>query len=118
MVSSDFGKLEVSRHFVSGIACAMAGLATAVAASPAPAVCKKSRRFIRSIPLMLAKAGGAPGRGLLLAQIAGAGKPRMASQTLALQPLGARPEGENACERDEPGEWPHHPDRMQQRVAG
>jgi hypothetical protein len=38
MVSSDFGKLDVMRHLVSGIDCAIAGLATAVAASPALAV--------------------------------------------------------------------------------
>jgi hypothetical protein len=40
MVSSDFGKLEVSRHLSSGIACAIAGLATAVAAAARPAACR------------------------------------------------------------------------------
>src|ERR1700674_2262568 len=46
MVSSDFGKLEVHRHFSSGIDCAMAGLATAVAATPTPAALRNSRRFM------------------------------------------------------------------------
>jgi hypothetical protein len=46
-VSSDFGKLEVRRHRVSGVACAIAGLATATAASEVPAVWRNWRRFIR-----------------------------------------------------------------------
>src|SRR5262245_23249491 len=50
MVSSDFGKLDVNRHFNSGIDCATAGAATADAASPAPLALRNSRRFIR-LPL-------------------------------------------------------------------
>jgi hypothetical protein len=49
MVSSDFGKLEVHRHFSSGIDCAIAGIATAVAAVAAPvspAALRNSRRFM------------------------------------------------------------------------
>src|SRR3954469_17332776 len=47
MVSSDFGKLEVNRHLISGEDCAMAGEATvAAAAAPAAETFKKSRRFI------------------------------------------------------------------------
>jgi hypothetical protein len=46
MVSSDFGKLDVRRHFTSGEDCAIAGEATAVAAAPAADTFKKSRRFI------------------------------------------------------------------------
>src|SRR5215470_9838263 len=49
MVSSDFGKLEVQRHFSSGIDCAMAGIASAVAAVAAPvspAAFRNSRRFM------------------------------------------------------------------------
>src|SRR5262245_38676389 len=45
-VSSDFGKLEVSLHLISGEDCAMAGAATAEAASPTPAVLMNSRRFM------------------------------------------------------------------------
>jgi hypothetical protein len=45
-VSSDFGKLEVRRHFTSGEDCAIAGDATAVAAAPAADTFRKSRRFI------------------------------------------------------------------------
>jgi hypothetical protein len=36
-VSSDFGKLEVRRHLISGMDCAIAGAATADAARPRPA---------------------------------------------------------------------------------
>src|SRR5437868_4523727 len=50
MVSSDFGKLEVRRHLISGDDCAMAGEATAVAAAPAAETFKKSRRFIKASP--------------------------------------------------------------------
>src|SRR2546430_17742784 len=50
MVSSDFGKLEVRRHLISGDDCAMAGEATAVAAAPAAETFKKSRRFIQVSP--------------------------------------------------------------------
>src|SRR5215831_10599775 len=53
MVSSDFGKLEVQRHFSSGIDCAMAGMATAeaaVAAPPRPAALRNSRRFMVFLP--------------------------------------------------------------------
>jgi hypothetical protein len=37
MVSSDFGQLVGMRHLTLGDDCAIAGLATAVAASPTPA---------------------------------------------------------------------------------
>jgi hypothetical protein len=47
MVSSDFGKLDVKRHLISGADCAIAGEATAVAAAPAAETFKKSRRFIQ-----------------------------------------------------------------------
>src|SRR5262245_10730 len=47
MVSRDFGKLEVRRHLISGIDWAMAGLASAVAASPTPAARRNSRRFMQ-----------------------------------------------------------------------
>src|SRR6185312_14940893 len=47
MVSSDFGKLEVRRHLISGDDCAIAGEAIAVAAAPAAETFKKSRRFIQ-----------------------------------------------------------------------
>jgi hypothetical protein len=50
MVSSDFGKLEVKRHLISGDDCAIAGEATAVAAAPAAETFKKSRRFIKASP--------------------------------------------------------------------
>src|SRR3977135_3589990 len=46
MVSSDFGKLEVSRHLSSGMPCARAGLATAVAAAASPAALRNCRSFI------------------------------------------------------------------------
>src|SRR3954470_15957299 len=63
-VSSDFGKLEVRRHLISGDDWAMAGAATAVAASPAPAVLMNWRRFMEG-PLGFAfrqgnHAGAAP----------------------------------------------------------
>src|SRR5262249_11663555 len=45
-VSSDFGKLEVRRHLISGRDWAIAGLPTAVAARPATAALSTSRRFI------------------------------------------------------------------------
>jgi hypothetical protein len=50
MVSSDFGKLDVMRHLISGEDCAIAGEATAVAAAPAAETFKKSRRFIQASP--------------------------------------------------------------------
>src|SRR5438132_10715502 len=50
MVSSDFGKLDVMRHLISGEDCAIAGEATAVAAAPAAETFKKSRRFIKASP--------------------------------------------------------------------
>jgi hypothetical protein len=50
MVSSDFGKLDVRRHLISGEDCAIAGEATAVAAAPAAETFKKSRRFIKASP--------------------------------------------------------------------
>src|SRR5258707_14674688 len=49
MVSSDFGKLDVQRHFSSGIDCAMAGMATpvaAVATPVSPVALRNSRRFM------------------------------------------------------------------------
>src|SRR5260370_3501370 len=49
MVSSDFGKLDVQRHFSSGIDCATAGMATPVAAAAtpvSPAALRNSRRFM------------------------------------------------------------------------
>src|SRR5258708_37772672 len=46
MVSSDFGKLEVMRHLISGEDCALAGEATAATAAPVAEPFKKSRRFI------------------------------------------------------------------------
>src|SRR6478672_8619606 len=49
MVSSDFGKLDVRRHLISGDDCAIAGEATAVAAAPAAETFKKSRRFIQAL---------------------------------------------------------------------
>src|SRR5436305_794270 len=51
MVSSDFGKLEVRRHLISGDDCAIAGAATSVVApATAPAV-RNVRRFIVLTPL-------------------------------------------------------------------
>src|SRR5262245_40757828 len=51
-VSSDFGQLAGIRHLISGMDCAIAGLAMAVAASPMPAACKNLRRFIScTLPL-------------------------------------------------------------------
>src|SRR5262249_30877608 len=50
MVSSDFGKLEVSLHLISGVDCAIAGLATALAAATSPAARRNWRRFIKSLP--------------------------------------------------------------------
>src|SRR6266508_4389862 len=63
MVSSDFGKLEVRRHLISGDDCAIAGEATAVAAAPAAETFKKSRRFIqvslrRAFPIFLEQSSG------------------------------------------------------------
>ena len=43
-----FGKLEVRRQLSSGLLWAMAGAATAVAATPMPAPFRKLRRSIRS----------------------------------------------------------------------
>ena len=45
-VSSDFGKLDVMRHLISGEDCAIAGEATAATAAPVAETFKKSRRFI------------------------------------------------------------------------
>src|ERR1700710_313789 len=50
MVASDFGKLDVKRHLISGEDCAIAGEAIAVAAAPAAETFKKSRRFIQAYP--------------------------------------------------------------------
>src|SRR5579884_2992517 len=46
MVSSDFGKLEVSRHLICGADWATAGFAMAAAARPAPAALINCRRFM------------------------------------------------------------------------
>src|ERR1051325_543407 len=64
MVSSDFGKLEVRRHLISGEDCAIAGAAIAVAAAPAADTFTKSRRFIQASPLrvLLEFDGSASGR--------------------------------------------------------
>src|SRR6266567_634753 len=50
MVSSDFGKLDVMRHLISGEDCAIAGEATAATAAPVADTFKKSRRFIQASP--------------------------------------------------------------------
>src|SRR5450631_2999594 len=50
MVSSDFGKLDVMRHLISGEDCAIAGEATVATAAPAADTFKKSRRFIQASP--------------------------------------------------------------------
>src|SRR5260370_17374349 len=66
MVSSDFGKLDVQRHFSSGIDWAMAGMATlvaAVATPVSPAALRNSRRFMvssRRKPLVRAVRDPAP----------------------------------------------------------
>jgi hypothetical protein len=53
VTSSDFGKLEVNRQAISGVLCAMAGIATAVEASPAvPAVIRNYRRFMKFPPVV------------------------------------------------------------------
>ncbi|MEJ0069111.1 MAG: hypothetical protein WDO24_10685 [Pseudomonadota bacterium] len=45
-VSRLFGKLEASRHLISGMVCAIAGAAIVAApAAPSPAVFKKARRL-------------------------------------------------------------------------
>jgi hypothetical protein len=49
-VSRDFGKLDVSRHLISGMDCASAGLATAEAASPTLVALRNSRRFMPVSP--------------------------------------------------------------------
>src|SRR5215468_10557811 len=62
MVSSDFGKLDVQRHFSSGVDCAMAGMATPVAAVAtlvSPAALRNSRRFMVSSEKSLLFAGHA-----------------------------------------------------------
>src|SRR5712692_4464328 len=46
-IVGDFGQLAVSRHFTSGIDCAIAGAATALAARPTPPAFRNSRRFMR-----------------------------------------------------------------------
>src|SRR5215831_14321126 len=46
IVSSDFGQLAGMRHLIVGMDCAIAGAATALAASPTPAVLRNWRRFI------------------------------------------------------------------------
>src|SRR4029077_13712761 len=55
-VSSDFGQLAVMRHLISGADCAIAGAATALAATPRPAAFKNSRRFIPYPPGFLTAA--------------------------------------------------------------
>src|SRR5262249_6344239 len=79
MVSSDFGKLEVQRHFSSGIDCAMAGMATPVAAVAmpvSPAALRNSRRFMGLLPRNLELPGDAARyRGGLLSRTAQEWKP-------------------------------------------
>jgi hypothetical protein len=50
IVSSCLGKLEVKRHFTSGIACAMAGFARLVAIAPParPEIIMSLRRMVVS----------------------------------------------------------------------
>src|SRR5262245_30830488 len=61
-VSSDLGQLAVKRHFTSGMDCAIAGAATAVAARPpAPAVLINFRLDSVVMPVLL---GGPAGFGL------------------------------------------------------
>src|SRR6185295_16852997 len=61
-VSSDLGQLAVRRHFTSGMDCAIAGAATAVAARPpAPAVLMNFRLDSVVMPVLL---GGWPAFGL------------------------------------------------------
>jgi hypothetical protein len=50
MVSSDFGKLEVSRHLISGAPCAIAGAATSVDAPASALPVRNVRRFMMSLP--------------------------------------------------------------------
>jgi hypothetical protein len=58
-VSSDLGKLDVSRHFTSGIDWAIAGLAMVAAAAPAPIVARNCRRFMfLSLEILWRKANG------------------------------------------------------------
>src|SRR3954463_7917286 len=61
MVSSDFGKLDVRRHLISGDDWAIAGEATAVRAAPVADTFKKSRRFIQALLI----AGASPEIGLV-----------------------------------------------------
>jgi hypothetical protein len=84
MVSSDFGKLEVRRHFTSGDDCAMAGEATAVAAAPAAETFKKSRRFISSLSLV----GMFPGNFVehLVRRLDSRGRQRSGPRALARKP--------------------------------
>jgi hypothetical protein len=49
MVSRLLGKLDAHRHFISGIDCATAGAATAVAATPIPAALRKERLHMVAI---------------------------------------------------------------------
>src|SRR6266436_2689575 len=77
MVSSDFGKLDVQRHFSSGIDWAMAGMATpvaAVATPVSPAALRNSRRFMGLLPKNLELSGNAARyRGVLLSRTAQSG---------------------------------------------
>src|SRR5215468_7335510 len=67
-VSSDFGKLVVRRHLISGIDCAMAGAAIVVAAAPMPAVCNMLRRLslVMTAILLLNPVGRRQGAPILL----------------------------------------------------
>src|SRR5260370_40190821 len=69
MVSSDFGKLEVQRHFSSGIDWAMAGMATPAAAAAAPvspAALRNSRRFMGFLRGIFGLTGKVPNGGAAL----------------------------------------------------
>src|SRR5215468_340323 len=59
MVSSDFGKLEVSRHLISGEACAIAGAATSVVAPASALPLRNVRRFMMFSLPSIAKLVGA-----------------------------------------------------------
>jgi hypothetical protein len=65
MVSSDFGKLEATRHFTAGSDWAIAGFATLAAAvapaAPTAAALRNSRRFMGSSPAAFRHSGRARG---------------------------------------------------------
>src|SRR4051794_22122586 len=51
MVSSDFGKLDVRRHLISGAPCAIAGAATSVVAPATAPPLRNVRRFMMGLSL-------------------------------------------------------------------